>query len=134
MKKQCRVKNDRRYCRIHLKLYWGHFLDRGPEVAQEWMNDIIETHLSDFLNVDHIVDYKTHLQEIVQQYGESLPKYQCIKTTGPEHRKQFHYSVDVTINGQSVLADGHGNNKKLAQQVAAKACVDQLKSVALLTS
>ena len=48
------------------------YLDRGAEIAQEWMNDIIETHLSDFLDVDHIVDYKTHLQEVVPRYGARI--------------------------------------------------------------
>ena len=110
------------------------YLDKGAEVAQEWMNDIIETHLSDFLDIDHIVDYKTYLQEVVQQFGEQLPKYDCVKTSGPEHRKQFHYSVTVTVNRISVTSHGHGNNKKLAQQVAARACVDELRAKGLIQS
>lgn len=108
------------------------YLDKGADIAQEWMNDIIETHLSDFLDVDHIVDYKTHLQELVQQFGEQLPKYTCIKTSGPEHRKQFHYSVNISINGTEISADGQGNNKKIAQQIAARACVEQLKASGLI--
>ena len=92
------------------------------------MNDIIETHLSDFLNVDHIVDYKTHLQELVQQFGESLPNIPVSKQLAQNIANSFTILLMLPSMATEILADGHGNNKKMAQQVAAKACVDQLKA------
>ena len=108
------------------------FLDKGAEYTQEWFSDIIETHMSAFLDVDFIVDYKTFLQEVVQKQGGQLPKYDCYKMTGPEHKKIFHYKVSVIFNGASFSSYGEGENKKLAQQVAAKACVEALREKKLI--
>ena len=106
--------------------------DLKLEYTQEWFSDIIETHMAVFLDVDFIVDYKTFLQEVVQKHGSQLPKYDCYKMTGPEHKKIFHYKVSVTFNGASFSSYGEGENKKLAQQVAAKACVEVLREKKLI--
>ena len=108
------------------------YLDKGVDYTQDWFSDIIEQYMSDYLNVDFIVDYKTFLQEIVQKHGADLPVYDCYKMTGPEHKKTFHYKVIISLNGESYEALGEGENKKLAQQVAAKACVDQLKKQSII--
>lgn len=108
------------------------FLDKGSDYAQEWMGDMIETHMSAYLDIDYIVDYKTFLQEIVQKQGAQLPLYDCYKMTGPEHKKIFHYQVKVSLKGQLITADGMGENKKIAQQHAAKACVELLKKQHLI--
>lgn len=108
------------------------YLDKGVEYTQDWFSDIIEEYMSDYLDVDFIVDYKTFLQEIVQKYGSHLPAYDCYKMTGPEHKKMFHYKVVISLKGQTFEAIGEGENKKLAQQVAAKACVEQLRQQQLI--
>ncbi len=108
------------------------FLDKGIEYTQEWFSDIVETHMSDYLDIDYIVDYKTFLQEVLQKHGSKLPDYDCYKMTGPEHNKVFHYKVSVHIHGNDVVAYGEGENKKVAQQVAAKACVEQLKEAGVI--
>ena len=47
------------------------YLDKGVDYTMEWFNSIIETHLSDYLDLDYIVDYKTYLQEQVQKDRKS---------------------------------------------------------------
>jgi len=103
------------------------FLDKGAEYVQEWMSDIIETHLSHYLEVDFIVDYKTFLQEVVQRFSEPLPIYECIDMAGPEHKKLFYYKVQISLKGIVYTANGEGENKKYAQQLAARRCVEQLR-------
>ncbi len=103
------------------------FLDKGIEYTQEWFGDIVEQHMSAYLDIDYIVDYKTFLQEVLQKHGSSLPDYDCYKTTGPEHNKVFHFKVTVTLFDQEYVAFGEGENKKVSQQHAARACVQQLK-------
>jgi ribonuclease-3 len=108
------------------------YLDKGVEYTQDWFSDIIEEYMSDYLDVNFIVDYKTFLQEIVQKHGAHLPAYNCYKMTGPEHKKVFHYKVRISMKGELFEAIGQGENKKLAQQVAAKACVEQLRQQQLI--
>ena len=103
------------------------YLDRGVDYTMDWFGNLIDSHMSDYLDIDHIVDYKTFLQEQVQKFGEHLPNYECYKTTGPEHQKEFHFKVTVKIKGKSFEAFGKGKNKKSAQQEAAMACVVKLR-------
>ena len=108
------------------------YLDQGVDVTLDWFSNLIDTYMQDYLDIDHIVDYKTFLQEKVQKIGDHLPKYECYKMTGPEHKKNFHYKVFVTIDGKAFEAIGSGQNKKTAQQVAAKACVELLQNQSLI--
>ena len=108
------------------------YLDKGIDYTQEWFSDIVEQFMSDYLDINYIVDYKTYLQEVLQKHGSKLPNYECHKMTGPEHNKVFHYQVTISIKGQEVVAYVEGENKKVAQQVAAKACVEQLQSLQLI--
>lgn len=62
-------------------------------------------------------DYKTSLQEIVQQNpGEHL-EYKLQGESGPDHNKMF--TMEVCLNS-NVLGIGRGRSKKEAEQQAAK--------------
>ncbi len=63
-------------------------------------------------------DYKTRLQEIVQQNPEERLSYVVTGESGPAHDKRFQ--VTVALNGKA-LAVGEGRSKKAAEQQAAKA-------------
>jgi ribonuclease-3 len=63
-------------------------------------------------------DYKTKLQEQIQQHGESVIEYVLESATGPEHDKTF--LVSLYINHQR-KTKGSGKTKKEAEQNAAKA-------------
>lgn len=62
-------------------------------------------------------DYKTVLQEKLQEHGEVHIKYEIIKEEGPDHDKKF--TARVSCNGK-ILATGEGKTKKLAEMEAAK--------------
>ena len=62
-------------------------------------------------------DYKTVLQEIIQQNpGEKLT-YCLVDEKGPDHDKRF--VVEVCLNS-NVIGRGEGRSKKTAEQIAAK--------------
>ncbi len=61
-------------------------------------------------------DYKSLLQELVQERFGSLPEYRVVAEEGPEHKKVF--TVEVSAGGHSAL--GRGRSKKEAEQAAAK--------------
>lgn len=69
-------------------------------------------------------DYKTVLQEILQQHGDVDIKYKITRESGPDHNKIFE--AEVLYNGK-VLAKGTGNSKKHAEMDAAKLAIERLK-------
>jgi ribonuclease-3 len=70
-------------------------------------------------------DYKSALQELLQARDLPLPEYRLVGTMGPDHRKLFQ--VEVVVNGEA-LAESTGPSKKEAEQEAARAALDKLKS------
>lgn len=68
-------------------------------------------------------DYKTMLQEVVQQnQGETL-EYVLVSETGPDHDK--HFSIEVHLNS-NVIGRGVGGSKKKAEQNAAKEALEMM--------
>ena len=66
-------------------------------------------------------DYKTMLQEVVQQnHGEAL-EYVLVSESGPDHNKRFEIEVHLNSN---VLGRGVGGSKKKAEQNAAKEALE----------
>ena len=68
-------------------------------------------------------DYKTVLQEKLQEHGDVKIEYRTIGESGPDHDKTFE--VDVEVNGK-FLAKGKGKSKKEAQMKAAKRALENL--------
>lgn len=69
-------------------------------------------------------DYKTLLQEFVQQDGEKDIRYILIGEEGPDHDKRF--LMEVHIDGK-VYGDGRGKSKKEAEQHAAQMTLEALQ-------
>ncbi len=68
-------------------------------------------------------DYKTALQELVQQKKNQTITYRLVGESGPDHDKTF--LVEVSLNGR-VTGQGCGTSKKRAEQDAARAALEQL--------
>lgn len=62
-------------------------------------------------------DYKTRLQEVVQQNPEERLRYVVAGESGPDHDK--HFVVQVHLNS-NCIGTGEGHSKKQAEQMAAK--------------
>ena len=97
------------------------FLDGGLEAAQQFVQKfiLVEVPVTRLNNVD----YKTALQELVQQKKNQILSYALVGQSGPDHDKQF--DVAVSLNG-SVVGTGSGRSKKRAEQMAAKAAIENL--------
>ncbi len=68
-------------------------------------------------------DYKTALQELVQQESGQVLEYHLVNSTGPDHAKIFE--VEVRLNGLGV-GMGEGRSKKEAEQAAANTAILKL--------
>ena len=71
----------------------------------------------------HNADYKTMLQELVQQRKNQVLTYRLIGESGPDHNKLF--AVCVFLNDREV-GRGEGTSKKRAEQQAAQAAIEKL--------
>ena len=92
------------------------YLDGGLDNAK---NFILKFVIPDIRNpkLNTFKDYKTQLQEIVQQNHEEIIKYVLTNQTGPDHDKRFW--VEVCLNN-NVIGKGNGKSKKEAEQQAAQ--------------
>lgn len=66
-------------------------------------------------------DYKTVLQEIVQQNPEEHLEYVLVGEHGPDHNK--HFVMEVHLNS-NVIGRGGGRSKKEAEQQAAREALE----------
>ena len=99
------------------------FLDGGMQPAADIITrfvlcDVPVTKL-------HNVDYKTALQELVQQKKNQVLCYRLVGESGPDHDKVF--TAQVLLNDQ-VVGEGSGSSKKRAEQDAARAALEKLKN------
>lgn len=90
------------------------FLDGGMEAARDFVSKYILTEVP--VKQMHNADYKTALQELVQQKKDQVLTYELIGESGPDHDKQFR--VQVLLNG-APIGEGAGRSKKRAEQDAA---------------
>lgn len=91
------------------------YLEKGIDVVRPIILGYIQPEL-ELVRKGHFGDYKTQLQEVVQQDRDSTISYQIIKAEGPDHAKEF--TASVSINGM-IQAEGVGKTKKEAEQNAA---------------
>ena len=70
-------------------------------------------------------DTKTQLQELAQAQGWALPEYRHVLEEGPDHKKRFH--VECWVDGQ-LGGTGEGRSKKEAEQRAARAAVESMRT------
>ena len=70
-------------------------------------------------------DAKTRLQELLQSKHLPLPKYELIATEGEAHAQQFR--VACRVESLALRAEGHGSNRRMAEQVAAEAILERME-------
>ena len=99
------------------------FLDGGMEAARGFVTKyiLIEVPVKQL----HNADYKTALQELVQQKKDQVLSYELIGESGPDHDKEFR--VQVSLNG-APIGVGIGRSKKRAEQDAARVAMEALLS------
>ena len=97
------------------------FLDGGMPAALKVVQQFILVEVP--VTKLHNADYKTKLQELVQQKKNQTLSYELVDQSGPDHDK--HFTVQVKLNGQ-VVGQGSGTSKKRAEQDAARTAIETL--------
>ena len=101
------------------------YLDGGLEAARTFILRTFALELQEVQTAEGIfatVDYKTRLQEWCQKQFDTLPNYNIVRESGPDHQKTFE--VQLTVRGE-VRGVGVGKSKKEAEQMAAKQALSE---------
>ena len=100
-------------------IYLDSDLERAARFVEEYILRPLETAGESFTT-----DYKTTLQELVQQKSGQIIEYRTVGESGPDHRKTF--TVEVLLNG-ACAGQGVGRTKKEAEQSAARTALEGLR-------
>jgi len=98
------------------------YLDQGFEAARTFIDQWLLREAGVIAADKRHTNYKSHLQEYVQSTFRTHPVYRIRSAMGPDHSKQF--MVEVLV-GRRVLGEGRGQNKKDAEQAAARDALDR---------
>ena len=99
------------------------YLDQGFAVAQSYLLNMMQEEIDYVCSHGIYTDYKTRLQEYLQQHGDVDISYQLLGSSGPEHNKIF--TSEVLLEGR-VIGEGQGRTKKDSEQHAAQQALAQL--------
>jgi len=101
------------------------YVDGGLDAVRPVVLDL----LGDRIDAEAVgpgsADFKSQLQEILARRSQSAPVYD-LSDEGPDHDKRFF--ARVRVDG-SVIGEGEGRSKKLAEQSAARAAFTRLTLV-----
>ena len=99
------------------------YLDQGLTPVRAFLTRVILPRLPIILNNTLYADYKSRLQEIVQEVSQLPPIYKVVKTEGPDHAKYFW--VTVVVDGME-KETGTGKSKQEAEQDAANKTLEKM--------
>lgn len=95
-------------------------LDGGMDKAKEFILGFMPSIEALKSGKVKLGDYKTILQEIIQQNPEERVSYDVTEEENESHRKLF--TANVMLNGQ-IIGSGKGQSKKEAEQAAAREAI-----------
>ena len=97
------------------------YLDGGFKPVER----LVSEHLGPRADLPELenTDYKTSLQEVIQEKSGQTLSYHITDESGPDHMK--FYTVEVRLNGKSI-GRGSGRSKKEAEQDAARTALAEI--------
>ena len=103
------------------------YLDKGVNEVQRFLNLVVIPKIKNG-RYELITDFKTELQEYLQQNGPVYIRYELVKEEGPSHDKIF--TVQLIVDGKKYKT-ASGKTKKAAEQMAAKLTMEELTQSSL---
>ncbi len=94
------------------------YLDGGLAPARALVLPFLKEKIASVADEQLLCDYKSALQQIIQQDGEQQLAYVETGESGPPHARVFH--VEARLNGADIIGRGEGRSKRAAEQAAAR--------------
>jgi len=99
------------------------FMDQGIASAETFLSGYLFPEISTIVAHKTYIDFKSFLQEIVQETHKVSPTYVVTKTEGPDHDRTFW--IEVFID-KKPLGSGIGKSKQEGEQQAAKNALEKM--------
>ncbi|VAW79347.1 Ribonuclease III [hydrothermal vent metagenome] len=99
-------------------------LDSGYETCRDSIHQLFAVKIDGLSSVSELKDPKTLLQEFLQSRRLSLPVYEITSVSGKAH--QQHFVVECKVVDLDLSVTGEGNNRRGAEQAAARRMLDQV--------
>lgn len=93
------------------------FIDAGIDKVKAFLLPFISAKITEIIECGTAKDYKTELQQIIQQEQGEILQYVVVGESGPSHKRIFE--VEALLNS-NVIGKGVGSSKREAEQQAAK--------------
>ncbi len=96
----------------------GIYIDSGAN-GMKAVSSVVHNLMKEELKACHSkvsLDYKTRLQQLVQQGGNEMLDYEVISEDGPAHARTFKVNAKINSN---IVGMGIGHTKREAEQKAA---------------
>ena len=99
------------------------YLDQGLDTVVEFLEHVVfpKVEVGAF---SHVMDFKSQLQEMIQQSNNGVLHYEIVDEKGPAHNRTF---VSRVLLNEQELGIGRGKSKKEAEQQAAQSAMQMLK-------
>ncbi len=102
------------------------FIDGGIEPAKRFILSFAAETVKEAVKTVSVKDYKTLLQEYIQQNHSGSLEYNVVSVTGPDHKRVF--TMEVSVNGKP-YGRGRGGSKQESGQNAAHATLIMLGAI-----
>jgi ribonuclease-3 len=99
------------------------YIDGGLKAVFDFILKHLDNEIDIVCNNKQEKNYKSILQHFCQKEQGHIPKYKIIKQSGPDHKKTFEV---VTLINNVEYCTGLGNNRKNAEQIAARKTLESL--------
>lgn len=102
------------------------YLDQGIETAKKFLALYLFPNTEHIIATKSYIDYKSLLQEFIQQDSRISPTYRVVKSEGPDHARMFWVEARAV---EAVLGLGSGKSKQEAEQAAALAALEKMGKI-----
>ncbi|MBQ7500330.1 MAG: ribonuclease III [Clostridia bacterium] len=96
------------------------YLDSGIDEVKKFLMPYITSRIDEVVEKDISTDFKTQLQQIVQQEHGEILHYEVVSEEGPPHDRTF--TVKAYLNSNEIGV-GKGHSKREAEQAAARSAL-----------
>ena len=94
------------------------YIDSGSlDTVRDFLLPFVKEEIESIREKSSFMDYKTALQQIVQQVEGEILEYVLVGESGPDHCKTFDMEARLNSN---VIGRGSAHSKREAEQLAAK--------------
>jgi len=98
------------------------YLDQGLAATRDVILRLVHPALENVLQQRLDKDDKSRLQELAQGELQLTPVYRVVRTSGPDHAREFTVGVWV---GERLVGEGSGRSKQTAEQAAARHALER---------